>query len=72
MTKSELKRNVEETGSLYFTRKTMKFFGDTMANFGVRSYNSELWELYRKKPVNGNLRTSAYFDKVTFERKFIK
>lgn len=37
MTPSELKRHVEQTGSYFFTRNTMKFFGDTMANYGVRS-----------------------------------
>lgn len=39
MTPSELKANVQSnnTESHYFTRGTMKFFGDTMANYGVRS-----------------------------------
>jgi len=37
MTPAELKYNVEQTGSYFFTRKTMKFFGDTMRNYGVRS-----------------------------------
>ena len=36
MTPSELKYNVEMRGSYFFTRKTMKFFGDTMKNYGVR------------------------------------
>ena len=35
MTPSELKYNVEETGSHYFERSSMKFFGDTMRNYGV-------------------------------------
>lgn len=39
MTPSELKYQVQanNTESHYFTRDTMKFFGDTMANYGVRS-----------------------------------
>lgn len=37
-TASDLKYAVENTGreSYFFDRKTMRFFGDTMANFGVR------------------------------------
>jgi len=39
MKASELKYNVEQanTESYFFDRKSMKFFGDTMANYGVRS-----------------------------------
>lgn len=39
MTPSELKYHVEKSGkeSHFFDRKSMKFFGDTMKNFGVRS-----------------------------------
>ena len=36
MTPSELKRHVEQTGSYFFTRDSMKFFGDTMGNYSVR------------------------------------
>lgn len=39
MTPSELKYQVQtnNTESHYFDRFSMKFFGDTMANYGVRS-----------------------------------
>ena len=39
MTPSELKYNVElnDPQSFFFTRQTMRFFGDTMSNYGVRS-----------------------------------
>jgi hypothetical protein len=38
MTPSELKYNVEQgPDSFFFTRETMRFFGDTMQNYGVRS-----------------------------------
>jgi len=72
MTPSELKYQVEQSGTnpYYFTRKTMKFFGDTMRNYGVRS-SGDNWELYRKRPVKHGLKTSAYFDKETFERVHI-
>lgn len=69
MTPSELKYNVEQAGysPYFFTRKTMKFFGDTMRNYGVRDLGDR-WELYRKKPVKHGLRGSAYFSKDTFKR----
>ena len=71
MTASELKRNVENTGSCFFTRSSMRFFGDTMSNYGVSSYksgNQEAWELHRKRPVKMGMQNSAFFDKETFER----
>lgn len=39
MTPSELKMNVESAGHdpHFFERDTMRFFGDTMKNYGVRS-----------------------------------
>lgn len=39
MNASELKSRIEEAGHspYFFTRETMKFFGDTMRNYGVRS-----------------------------------
>jgi hypothetical protein len=37
MKPSTLKKHIEETGQNphFFTRETMKFFGDKMSNFGV-------------------------------------
>lgn len=67
MTPSELKYNVDQTGSYFFTRSTMRFFGDTMKNYGVRDAGM-CWELYRRRPVKHQLQASAYFDKKTFER----
>lgn len=80
MTPSELKQLTEQTSPYFFTSKTMKFFGDTMKNYGVRSCqvdtvtrkNVSTWELYRKRPVKHGLQNSAYFDKKTFERVFPK
>lgn len=77
MTTSELKRNIESTRkeSHFFTRSTMKFFGDTMKNLGVRSatvktaeWSSmegatiECWELYRKQ----GRKSSWFWSKDTF------
>lgn len=36
-TASDLKAYVQDTGSHFFDRSSMKFFGDTMANYGVRT-----------------------------------
>ena len=82
MTASELKYNVELSGSnpYFFVCKTMKFFGDTMRNYGVRSaivdtwtrQGVEVWELYRRKPIKHGLQQSAYFDKKTFNRVYVK
>jgi hypothetical protein len=82
MTPSELKYKVEQAdpGTHFFTRKTMKFFGDTMKNYGVRETQIDTWtetgievyELYRRRPVKHGLQRSAYFRKDTFERTFKK
>lgn len=45
----------------FFDRKTMKFFGDTMRNFGVRRTEDGNIELYRRKPVMHGLQKSHYF-----------
>ena len=68
MTPSELKYQVECAGTCeyFFTRRTMKFFGDTMKNYGCRSAGG-CWELYRKRPVKHGLIASKFFDKKTFE-----
>lgn len=68
-TKADLKYYVTETGSHFFDRLSMRFSGDTMANYGLRDCG-DCWELYRRKPVKGGLIKSAYFDKETYERIF--
>jgi len=81
MAPSELKYHVELTGSHFFTRRTMQFFGDTMANYAVRDAGTiqtqsgetvQAWELYRKQPVKHGLKSSAYFNKANFRRVFKK
>lgn len=69
MNASELKRNLGHTGTVFFNRENMKFFGDSMANFGVRKrliennrgVEVECWELWRKRPVKHGLQGSHYF-----------
>ena len=80
MTPSELKYRHEQAdpGSCFFTRDTMKFWGDTMKNYGVRATvistrrnpETKVWELYRKRPVKHGVHSSAYFDAGTFEVRF--
>jgi hypothetical protein len=78
MTASRLKYLYEKNnpGGHFFDRKIMRFFGDTMCNFGVLdggkvktfTGNSieevEVWELYRKRPVKCGLHGHcSYFSK---------
>lgn len=71
MTASELKYNAKEAAPYFFDHKSMKFFGDTMKNYGVRSNtintptrkNIMVWELYRKKPVKCGNQSSTFFCK---------
>jgi len=70
MTPSELKFNVEQGKDCFFFRRdTMRFFGDTMRNYGVRDAG-DCWELYRKQPVKHGLQESAFFDKKDFHQIF--
>jgi hypothetical protein len=69
MTASKLKYLYEKNNpdGHFFDRATMRFFGDTMRNFGVADGGKmktltddgivevEVWDLYRKKPVNGGM-----------------
>lgn len=80
MTASKLRAMHESANpeSLFFDRKSMRFFGDTMANYGVSpdpvaftTHSGDkvtCWELYRRKAVKHGLRSSAYFDCETFKR----
>lgn len=79
MTPSELKYQVEQTGSHFFERDSMRFAGDTMRNYGVRGpvtvdtatrTGLQAWELYRRRPVKHGLQKSAFFAVDTFERLF--
>ena len=86
MNASELKYQVEAAGheQYFFGRQTMRFFGDTMRNYGVcraqvrTDYDEtgayvpgggrvvDVWELYRRRPVQNGLQGSACFDAATF------
>jgi len=80
LTASDLKFKVERgPDSHFFERSSMNFFGDTMANYGVRAQTQtikswsepegvECYVLYRKKPVKMSMQDNAYFNVKTFER----
>ncbi len=78
MTPSVLKQHVEAAGmERFFARGSMKFFGDTMRNYGVRSAviqslegQIDVWELYRKQPVKHGNQGSTYFCKQTFRKVY--
>ena len=81
MDASELKKKYKKynPGGHFFDRDTMRFFGDTMANFGCRKavINTRegiktVYELWRKKPVKHGLKSSAYFTADTFQCVFKK
>jgi len=83
MTPSELKYRVEQGPDRYFfTRDTMRFFGDTMSNYGVRSNPVEVttpsgdvvpcWVLYRRRPVKYGAQSNAYFATADFRRVLSK
>ena len=82
MTSSELKAMIEAKGTAehFFDRKTMKFHGDTMANYGVvetvidtwSENNVEVYALYRKRPVKFGIWSTVYFRKDTLETEHIK
>lgn len=54
MTPSELKHKVEtNTNSKFFTRSTMKFFGDTMKNYGVRTNKIKTYVRHESGIITG-------------------
>jgi LSD1 subclass zinc finger protein len=61
--------------NLFFSHDNMRFAGDTMKNFGVRSVmllveGEEVphWELYRKQPTSKGAKLSNFFNKETLKR----
>ena len=82
-TVADLKHAVENTGSPFFDRSSMKFAGDSMSNYYVPVKNGvaavysidtytrkgvQCYELQRKRPVKHGLQKPAYFDIETFAR----
>ena len=53
-------------GSYFFTKDTMRFFGDTMKNYKIIKSDNHI-ELHRKKPVKNGLNAIAYFSYNDFQ-----
>ena len=53
-------------GSYFFARETMRFFGDTMKNYGLKKHQT-MFELTRRRPVKHGIQTSHYFDRQTLK-----
>lgn len=80
MTASDLKwkYQMKHPDGHFFDRETMKFFGDTMSNYGVRANTVnvvesdgnvvECYVLYRRRATKHGLTRSAYFSVDTFEK----
>jgi hypothetical protein len=78
MNKSELRQEVMARGSFFFDRSSMRFFGDTMANYYVpkatvvvedcMGEQFRCFELQRRRPVKHGLCDSSYFAIDTFKR----
>jgi hypothetical protein len=81
MNKSTLRAEVEATGSCFFHRSSMRFFGDTMRNYGCgrnpieitdsRGETRTVYALWRIHPVKHGLCFTTYFDAKTFARVFV-
>lgn len=79
-TASDLKYRVEQSGNCphFFTRQTMKFFGDTMRNyyvprgtFMIKTHSGKeirCFKLGRRSPVKHGLQSPTFFNCRTFER----
>ncbi len=57
-------KNMLPEDNYYFAKESMRFFGDTMANYGIKKHtvSGELYiELRRKKPVIHGMKDSAWW-----------
>jgi len=72
MNASKLKANYQANNpnGHFFDRATLRFFGDTMKNYGVvkTTFNGvPAFELFRRRPVKHGRTASAYFTADTFK-----
>lgn len=61
---SQLKGFIENAAPFFFSPKAMRFFGDTMRNYGIVKHKTKeglIIELYRKKPVKNGLAGSTFW-----------
>lgn len=62
MTIYEIKRRSQEKKPYYFSRDTMKFFGQTLKDFKVYKLTNNIYEFRANRPYG---ETRAYFDAIT-------
>jgi hypothetical protein len=64
MTIYEIKARTKETSQYFFSRKTMKFFGQTMKSFKVRKLNEHEYYIFAPSYLNGKMMgyTQRIFD----------
>lgn len=74
-------RYEDVNGGHYFSKGTMRFFGDSRSNYRVtrntvnietRDGIIECFELCRKKPVKNGLHSPTYFNVDTMKVEFLK
>ncbi len=63
MTIYEIKRRSQAKKPYYFSKDTMKFFGQTLKDFKVYKLKNDMYQ-FRAKSW-GNHETIAYFDSIT-------
>ena len=66
MTIYEIKRRTEETAPYFFTRNTLKFFGQTMRDFKVYKQADGRYMITAPMRINGRIagHTERYFNPV--------
>lgn len=66
MTIYEIKRRLEEKGNSYFfARKTMKFFGQTLRDFSVRTVGPNRWLVSAPiRDMNGKILTGIKTERI--------
>ena len=67
MTIYDIKYRTQETAPHYFTRKTMRFFGQTLKMFSVRKWSETEYRISAPMFANGRHvgESVRYFDTVT-------
>ena len=64
MTIYEIKTRTKETAPYFFSRKTMKFFGQTMKSFKVKKLNDHEYYIFAPSYFDGKImgQTQRIFD----------
>jgi hypothetical protein len=76
---TELVERVTERSPHFFSRETLKFFGDKMSNYRVgkpvtfvdtSGDSVTCWPLERRRAVKNGLHSTTYFDVKDFGRRY--